>query len=431
MATTHQFSVGLADRYGPIESIILSNICWWVETNRKNGKHFYDGRYWTYGSTAGFEKIFSYLGSEQIKYILRTLRQKGALLTGNYNRMRYDRTLWYSPSDEVIAIYECREYGAPPEAPPPDISAEAAGGEEEYPVTETGEDEGAGEEFGEGDWVGEGALADTGGSRPADGKESEDTERQKSHLHCVNLHNGNGKNADSIVENSTMDCGNLHDPLCKFPPPIPFININKKAAAAKSGDKPDQNSQDFGEKAAAADTFSGKESFPAFRSSMRSLLAAKRPDFIFSDGFYGRAFEWIKRHGLDPPDGYVDWLVGECEKRRPDNFRGLFFRLFFAPDLVELYKARGIPPPAAEEPVMNCPACGEAHSRALAECPRCGLPKDRYGDAGEVERQKRINALPPDVRAEYEKEVSALFFSGKGKDRDQWTAVEKKYHIIR
>jgi hypothetical protein len=103
MATMHSFSVRLAERYGPIEAILLSNICWWVETNEKNGKNFHDGKFWTYGSPGAFEKIFPYLKPEQIKYALRSLRDKGVLLTGNYNKMKYDRTLWYTVPDEVRA----------------------------------------------------------------------------------------------------------------------------------------------------------------------------------------------------------------------------------------------------------------------------------------------------------------------------------------
>jgi rubrerythrin len=409
--------VGLAERYGPIESIILSNICWWVETNRKNGKHFYDGRFWTYGSTSAFERIFTYLTPQQIKYTLKNLRERGALLTGNYNKMRYDRTLWYTVSDEVMAVYECRvpgmrresgvpEPGAERETDGEDAAAEAGGGMEEGTVLDGADI--SGQEL-------PGAPVDR--------------ERQKYRFHSVNLHNGNGKNANSIVEIYPIHCRNLPDPLSKFNPPIPFINIYKKAAAEKPDENDKKTENVINRQAAAAENFSDEE-------PLRAVLAARRSDLVFDDGFYRRALGWIGKQNLEPPAAFIDWLIAECEKRKPANFRGMFYRLFFAPDLVGLFRAKGIPPPGrVDKPALAlvCPACGVSHDPGLRECPACGFPKDEYGDSGKVERQKRINSMPPEVRVEYEREIAKLFFSGSvaWKDRDQWVEIDRKYHIIR
>jgi hypothetical protein len=393
------FSVGLAERYGPVESIILSNICWWVETNRKNGKHFYDGRFWTYGSAAAFERIFTYLKPEQIKYTLRNLRERGALLTGNYNKMRYDRTLWYTVSDDVMAVYECRRAG---------------GGEESPPSGAAGEP---------GDEAGERSGAD---------KEEEGTgERSKERFHCGNFHNGSGKKARSIVGKPTIHRGNFHDGLWKFPPPIPFININKKAAAAEDGGESGKTRQNGNEAEA------GRISDNSDKNVLRNILTRRRPDLVFEDSFYRRALEWVGRRGLAPAEGYVDWLLSECETRKPDNLRGLFYTLFFADDMADLYKAREIVHLEARgaEESAACPACGEVHAAGLLECPRCGFKKRLYGNPGEVERQKRINEMTPEVRREYEREIKSLFFSvvGRGDSKkwlDLWTALEKKYHLI-
>jgi hypothetical protein len=440
------FSVGLAERYGPIESIILSNICWWVETNRKNGKHFHDGRYWTYGSAAGFEKIFTYLKPEQIKYSLRNLREAGALLTGNYNRMKYDRTLWYTVSDEVMAIYECRKSGT--EGLGGDKSAPVEADEDEAGSAEADEDEAGEEEFDFGDEAeaagGGGTFkdaADTGDITDREGEAGEGPEGAgmgvhrewpNGHSHYGNFHNENGGKTIPIMENPTMDCGNFHDPLWKFPPPIPLINSYKKAAAAGGGSENDKIPPDVKEAAAAANfspkAFNGAE-------ALRACLTGRWPGLVLSADFYPRAVEWMGREALDA--GYIDWLIEQCEKRKPDNLRGLFYRLFFASDLADLYRARGIPPPrgeAAEKAV--CPACGTVHHAGLPECPQCGLARDRYGDADEVGRQKRINALTPEARRGYEEETRAAFFTAAAEKgdpatyRDQWIEIQKKYHLI-
>jgi hypothetical protein len=430
------FSVALAERYGPIESIILSNICWWVETNRKNGKHFYDGRYWTYGSASGFEKIFTYLKPEQIRYTLRNLREQGALLTGNYNRMKYDRTLWYTVSDEVKALYEGRTAfsGADrktKDGRPPDPEEEAGGkkggsGGENAEISIL---EGAGEGL---EKTGEAPVKagkSPGGAEPAAGGDG-NRERPKDHSHDGNFHNANGRTAAPIMEISAMDYGNFHDPLWKFPSPIPLLNNYKKAAAA-GGESEHGKKTETDKEAAAVFPIKASNETP----NLREYLISRRDDLVFDDAFYPRALAWMDRQDLDA--GYIGWLIERCEKRKPDNLRGLFYRMFFAADLATLYRSRGVLPPRGEEAGgMRCPACGAIHESDLRECPRCGLARDRYGDAEEVERQKRINTLAADVRREYEAEMKAAFFAmagekgGSGKYRDQWIAVQKKYHLI-
>jgi hypothetical protein len=226
-----------------------------------------------------------------------------------------------------------------------------------------------------------------------------------------------------------MDHGNFHDGSWKFPPPIPFINISKQAAAAEGG--PPEKGGDPENAAAAADQVPDKEK----AARLRALLEGLRGDLVFTGDFYRRAPGWMERNGLD--EGYIGWLAGECGKRRPANFRGLFYKLFFADDAAALYRGGGIPPPqeagAAE---ITCPACGETHGGGLSECPRCGLARGRYGDPEEVEKQRRINALPADARREYEAEAEAAFFAAAGEKRnpaeyrDQWIEIQKKYHII-
>lgn len=440
MAATHVFSVRLAEKYGPIEAIILSNICWWVETNQKNGKHFYDGKFWTYGSASAFKKIFTYLRAEQIKYCLRTLREKGALLTGNYNKMKYDRTLWYTVSEEVRALYDGRPAGGG-RGSGEERRRREEGEEEEKKEKEEKEEKNAGEADGEaGGAEKTGERAGSGGEC-ADGDSHDGNSRYgKARMDVpagwegpegdsgegISRH-GNGQTAIPMMEIPAMDNGNSHDPLREFPPPIPFVNIIKKAAAAESGGSNGGLSGTVKEKAAAADCFSGGK-------ELRAFLAGRRGDFVFDGGFYTKALERMRRNGLG--SGYLDWLIEQCERRKGRNPRGLFYRLFFADDILSLYKAGGGIPAAEAGALLACPACGEVHRADVRECPACGLYKDRYADREAVERQVRINALPADVRREYEKEMTEAFFRmnrerNSPEARDQWVAIERRYHIVR
>lgn len=95
----------VAERYGLEESIFLHRIMLWYRTNKANGRNFQDGRWWTYNSVKAFEAMFPWWNAGQIRRIIDRCREKGALLAGNYNEDRKDRTAWYSPSNELLALY--------------------------------------------------------------------------------------------------------------------------------------------------------------------------------------------------------------------------------------------------------------------------------------------------------------------------------------
>lgn len=96
MAEVHYFDVEVAKRYGVNCAVILQNIWHWVRKNEANGTNFHDGRYWTYNSTKAFQELFPYLSQKQIETALKKLRDEEIIVTGNYNTMKYDRTLWYA-----------------------------------------------------------------------------------------------------------------------------------------------------------------------------------------------------------------------------------------------------------------------------------------------------------------------------------------------
>jgi hypothetical protein len=99
---SHIFNVGIAQKYGVNEAIIIENIIHWVEHNRANKKNFHDGYYWTYNSISAFNEILPYLTERQISYALKKLEDKKVIKIGNYNKIAYDHTKWYTIIDESI-----------------------------------------------------------------------------------------------------------------------------------------------------------------------------------------------------------------------------------------------------------------------------------------------------------------------------------------
>lgn len=102
----HSFNINVAKKLGIASAVILNNLYWWIDKNRANDKHFHDGYYWTYNSRKAFVEQFPYLTERQIEYALRKLIDGGYVITGNYNKASFDRTLWYAITKEGYCILQ-------------------------------------------------------------------------------------------------------------------------------------------------------------------------------------------------------------------------------------------------------------------------------------------------------------------------------------
>ena len=101
----HHFNVDLAKKYGILEAVILNHFSFWIAKNEANEKHFHDGRYWTYSSAKALHKMFPYASERQIRYAIQKLEDEGVVIKGNYNKSPYDRTMWYSLSEEAMSNF--------------------------------------------------------------------------------------------------------------------------------------------------------------------------------------------------------------------------------------------------------------------------------------------------------------------------------------
>lgn len=97
------FNTELAQKLGLNEAIMIRHFQYWINHNKANEKNYYNGRYWTYNTLAAFGEIFPFWSKDQIRYTLKKLSDKNILITDNFNKNPYDKTLWYSLNDEVIA----------------------------------------------------------------------------------------------------------------------------------------------------------------------------------------------------------------------------------------------------------------------------------------------------------------------------------------
>lgn len=102
------FDPEIAKDVGTDAAIIFENICFWVWSNktkqedRNDQPSFNDGRWWTYNSAKAFAMQFTWLSTKQIWRNLKKLEDCGYIVTGNFNKVKYDRTKWYSVNGKYI-----------------------------------------------------------------------------------------------------------------------------------------------------------------------------------------------------------------------------------------------------------------------------------------------------------------------------------------
>ena len=100
-----------AEVLGVNEAIIVQQIHYWLNINEKAKINFYNGRYWTYNTYENWQKTnCRFLSVSTLKRIFKKLVTKGILITDNFNKAKYDRTLWvtinYEKLDELLSKYE-------------------------------------------------------------------------------------------------------------------------------------------------------------------------------------------------------------------------------------------------------------------------------------------------------------------------------------
>lgn len=102
----YNFDIAIAQELGVSAAIVVQNLQFWIKKNEANDKHFHDGRYWTFNSMKAWHELFPFWTERQIRKILDDLVEKKIITKGNYNEMKYDRTLWYAFTDYGITILQ-------------------------------------------------------------------------------------------------------------------------------------------------------------------------------------------------------------------------------------------------------------------------------------------------------------------------------------
>lgn len=97
---TYCFDTKEAELYGVDEAIMVHHVRYWITRNNLNKENEHDDRTWTYNSNEAFTGLFPFWKPHQIRRILKSLVDKEILISGNYNKQKFDRTKWYAFKNE-------------------------------------------------------------------------------------------------------------------------------------------------------------------------------------------------------------------------------------------------------------------------------------------------------------------------------------------
>lgn len=93
----------LARELGLNEALVMQQINYWIEINKRSGKNYHDGKYWTYNSIRAWqENDFDYMSVDTVKRTFTKLTKAGYLLVGNYNKDPRDKTKWYTINNDKL-----------------------------------------------------------------------------------------------------------------------------------------------------------------------------------------------------------------------------------------------------------------------------------------------------------------------------------------
>ncbi|APH07200.1 hypothetical protein [Bacillus weihaiensis] len=102
----------LATKIGLNEAIVLQQIHYWNEINKKANNNFRDGYHWTFNSIEeGWQEQFPFWSSKTIQRTMNNLEKMKLVVTGNYNKLKIDRTKWYRIDYIVLKTLEESPFG--------------------------------------------------------------------------------------------------------------------------------------------------------------------------------------------------------------------------------------------------------------------------------------------------------------------------------
>ena len=94
--TAHAFNVDEAVKYGVEKAVLLQHIRFWCVQNEGKDTHQHAGLVYMYQSAQDMHKHYPYWSRQKISRLLRDMEAEGLIKSGNFNKVQYDQTKWYT-----------------------------------------------------------------------------------------------------------------------------------------------------------------------------------------------------------------------------------------------------------------------------------------------------------------------------------------------
>ena len=92
----------LAVKLGLNEAVVLQQIHYWLEASL----HVVEGRKWVYKTYREWQRQLPFWSESTIKRAIRSLESQGYLISANWNRLKLDKTKWYTIDSERLLELE-------------------------------------------------------------------------------------------------------------------------------------------------------------------------------------------------------------------------------------------------------------------------------------------------------------------------------------
>lgn len=101
---THCYSVEYAQLYGESCGTMIHHMQFWIEQNRSLKRNFHEGHTWMYQTQKEIAACYPYWSEDKVFRILKKLEKAGVLIKANFNRTKFDRTIWYAFKNEELFL---------------------------------------------------------------------------------------------------------------------------------------------------------------------------------------------------------------------------------------------------------------------------------------------------------------------------------------
>lgn len=99
--SNHSFDVHVATEYRSVDlAILVWNFQYWISLNKRLKRNQHEGRTWTYQTVRELRAIFPYWSIQQIDRLIKKAVDHKILIKGNFNKSKFDRTMWYAFQNE-------------------------------------------------------------------------------------------------------------------------------------------------------------------------------------------------------------------------------------------------------------------------------------------------------------------------------------------